>query len=95
MNARLRTRAAGIQKQLDSGTGYRDEIERELHKRLGSGAPRVPGYDSTTVGPSFSAVTSPARPSTAPDSGVRCTCGAINDTDARFCKACGSRLQAA
>jgi hypothetical protein len=95
MNARLRTRAAGILKQLDSGTGYRDEIERELQKRLGSGAPKVAAYESTNVGPSFSSVTSPARPSTAPDPGVRCACGAINDTDARFCKTCGSRLQAA
>jgi hypothetical protein len=34
MSARLRTRAAGLLRQLDRGAGYRDEIERELARRV-------------------------------------------------------------
>lgn len=36
MSARLRTRAAGLLRQLDQRTSYRQEIEKELAKRLGS-----------------------------------------------------------
>jgi hypothetical protein len=83
MNARLRARAAGILKQLDRGAGYRDQIERELEKRLGSG-PVAKGAAYATGNP-------------APDiRAVRtCTCGTANDPDARFCKGCGNRLEAA
>ncbi|MBM3778089.1 MAG: zinc ribbon domain-containing protein [Acidimicrobiia bacterium] len=35
MGGRLRLRAAGLLRQLDRSTSYRDEIERELAKRLG------------------------------------------------------------
>jgi hypothetical protein len=35
MSGRLRARAAGLIKQLDAGAGYRDQIERDLAKRLG------------------------------------------------------------
>ena len=35
MGARLRARAAGLIRQLDAGAGYRDEIEKEIVKRLG------------------------------------------------------------
>ena len=35
MSGRLRARAAGLMKQLDAGAGYRDQIERDLAKRLG------------------------------------------------------------
>jgi uncharacterized paraquat-inducible protein A len=34
MSGRLRTRAARLMRQLDAGTGYREQIERELEKRL-------------------------------------------------------------
>lgn len=75
MNTRLRARAAGILKQLDRGTGYRDEIERELARRLGTSA-------------SAPAAAKP-RPVTT------CACGTSNDPDARFCKTCGNKLEAA
>jgi len=39
MSARLRGRAAGLLRQLDSGTGYRDQIEREVAKRVGTARP--------------------------------------------------------
>jgi len=35
MTGRLRIRAAGLLRQLDAGTGYRDQIEKEIAKRLG------------------------------------------------------------
>jgi hypothetical protein len=38
MSGRLRARAARIMKQLDAGTGYRDQIEQDLAKRLGPDA---------------------------------------------------------
>jgi hypothetical protein len=34
MSGRLRSRAARLMKQLDAGAGYRQQIERELEKRL-------------------------------------------------------------
>jgi hypothetical protein len=37
MSGRLRSRAARLIKQLDAGAGYRDQIERDLAKRLGQG----------------------------------------------------------
>jgi len=93
MNTRLRSRAARILKQLDQGAGYRDEIERELARRLGtrpgakaasygefsSGEPPVPANFSSGNAPDFS-------------SGSACTCGTVNDPDARFCKSCGNKL---
>lgn len=35
MSGRLRARAAGLMKQLDAGTGYREQIERDVARRLG------------------------------------------------------------
>ena len=34
MSTRLRARAAGLMKQLDAGAGYREQIERDLARRL-------------------------------------------------------------
>jgi hypothetical protein len=120
MSARLRARAAGLLRQLDRGAGYRDEIERELAKRVGAPAAvagtgagtaagtkvpaydsRVPRYESAAVGPNFSS--GGERAAVGPNfssggvlaAGKSCACGAANDVDARFCKACGSRLEAA
>jgi hypothetical protein len=50
MSARLRSRAATLMRQLDRGAGYRDEIEREVAKRVGSAggagaATKVAVYD--------------------------------------------------
>jgi hypothetical protein len=36
MAGRLRTRAAGLIRQLDAGSGYRAEIERDLAKKIGN-----------------------------------------------------------
>lgn len=38
MTARLRVRAAGLIRQLDAGDGYREQIEKEIAKRVGGPA---------------------------------------------------------
>ena len=71
MGGRLRLRAVGLMRQLEAGGGYREQVEREIEKRLG---------DAAHVAPP------------APVAETRCTCGTVNDPDARFCKSCGTRL---
>ena len=73
MSTRLRARAIGLMRQLDTSGGYRETIERELRERLAPGAPSAPN---------------------APGSGAVCSCGTVNDPDARFCKSCGNKLAA-
>lgn len=41
MSGRLRARAARLIKQLDAGAGYRDQIERDLVKRMGAGGDKA------------------------------------------------------
>lgn len=86
MTARLRNRAAGIIRQLEAGDGYREEIERELRSRLArTPMPAVPAEPATTDAPSTSEERLAA--------GVTCaTCETINESDARFCKACGQKI---
>ena len=97
MNTRLRTRAAGILKQLDRGAGYRDEIERELEKRLG----RTAAASLKTRDDAPGAVHAGLQTPDPVGAGLQtrasrtCTCGTANDPDARFCKTCGNRLEAA
>lgn len=71
---RLRARATRLIRDLDRAGGYREEIEKEIARRVSAPAP------------------APAAPAA---SGLRCACGTANDVDARFCKACGSKLEAA
>ena len=82
MSSRLRARAAGLMKQLDAGAGYREQIERDLIKRLA-----VPPYPPS-AGPGRQAdLSSPASVANF------CTeCGTKNEGDAKFCKNCGHRL---
>jgi hypothetical protein len=77
MTGRLRARAIGIMKQLDSSrSAYRAVIEKELEQRIGA-----------------KAGTPAASPKPAPAVAAgTCACGTVNDADARFCKSCGARL---
>jgi hypothetical protein len=92
MSARLRARAAGLMRQLDAGAGYRDQIEREIEKRIGK----------SEVIPS-QAIAGPKRREPVYDAGSKeqdpaytvCSqCQVSNDLDARFCKSCGARIGA-
>jgi hypothetical protein len=83
MSGRLRARAARIMRQLDAGSGYRDQIERDLTKRLGAGDARL----------------KPSRDAEEDQRGARASAGRVcaqcstgNDGDARFCKSCGTAL---
>lgn len=82
MSVRLRSRAAGILRQLDGeGRGYRARIERDLATRLGP--------------PPASAAPAPAQAEAASVDRACPTCGLRTDPDARFCKACGARIEVA
>jgi hypothetical protein len=96
MSGRLRGRAARIIRQLDAGAGYRQQIEQEIARRVGSlkapettGRPR-PADGGTAAAPAFA----PAPPVASPRSVVCASCRTTNDGDARFCKGCGQKLEA-
>jgi hypothetical protein len=83
MAGRLRKRALGIMTQLDAGaTVYRELIEKELAARIGKSAPVPAGAHASA-------------PALAPAAAAPCACGTVNDRDAKFCKSCGSKLDAA
>ena len=77
MSTRLRARAAGLMRQLDAARGYRDQIEKDLAKRMGANARPEP-----VEGRARSAQEDQMCPS----------CSTANDADARFCKSCGQKL---
>jgi zinc-ribbon domain len=75
MAGRLRTRAARLMRQLDAGAGYREQIERDLEKKM---TPLAREAKDTKV---------------VKAAGNFCTqCGVSNDSDAKFCKSCGTKL---
>jgi hypothetical protein len=83
MSARLRARAARLMRQLDAGSLYREQIEKEVERRLATSAnpkSQTPNPKSQTPNPK--------------SQGAECAaCAAVNDADARFCKQCGARLE--
>ena len=109
MAGRLRLRAAGLIKQLDSGGGYREQIEKDLAKRLGpedDGDARLKAsrsIDNRAVSERTAAERTAsertASERSASLSGERervcAACATANDADAKFCKRCGQSLSAA
>jgi hypothetical protein len=101
MSGRLRTRAARLMRQLDAGSGYREQIERDLTKRLGAaddvavarlkpsrsddGRPR----SEESLGEDAGEDTRSAKASV---ERICASCETANDSDARFCKGCGAKL---
>ena len=85
MAGRLRARAAGLLRQLDAdSSGYRALIERELSTRVGRRAE-----------PAQAASAGSAEQAPVPEAGACPACGTANDVDAKFCKSCGARIEAA
>ena len=88
MSSRLRSRAAGLIRQLDAGASYRQAIEAEIEKRVG---PKAAAPD-----PPRPAATPSAAPqiTTKPQTTTKLclSCCTPNDPDARFCKGCGYQL---
>jgi hypothetical protein len=87
MSGRLRARAARLMRQLDAGSGFREQIEKDLAKRIGAGDARLK--------PSRAA-NSERDPVTAKALFDRqcASCETLNDGDAKFCKGCGQPLAA-
>jgi hypothetical protein len=90
MSGRLRLRAARLIRQLDAGVGYRQQIERELQKRIEAkkdDSRQQPWRDRDGAA-------SPARDEDGETSAERLcsTCETANDADAKFCKGCGAKL---
>jgi hypothetical protein len=107
MSGRLRVRAARLIRQLDAGVGYRDQIERELAKRVADGNARLkPSRSEEREQPARSEDEASARlkpsrseerekPSRAEEDSAERLCAACetaNDADAKFCKGCGAKL---
>jgi len=92
MSARLRARAARLMRQLDAGSLYREQIEKEISRRLekttSSDVRRtLPGPPSAPGEPGM------VRPTIATNATNACAaCTVANDVDAKFCKNCGARL---
>ncbi len=82
MSGRLRARAGRLMRQLDAGTGYREQIERDLAKRIGQAAP----------GPQDPAYVPAVRRADPVGPPTCASCATVNDADARFCKSCGQKL---
>ena len=80
MSARLRARAARLMRQLDTGGGYRQQIERDLDARLKASSLGKARDDAETRSAKASAERTCA------------SCATLNDLDARFCKSCGNKL---
>lgn len=81
MSTRLRARAMGLMQQLEGAGAHRAHIERELAARLAK-LPQVRLKADPTI-------------ATVPGERVCVACSTSNDVDARFCKACGAKLEAA
>jgi hypothetical protein len=93
MASRLRARAATLIKQLDAGSGYREQIEKDLAKRLGPEADaRLKGSRSADGGESRSADGGDERSARLSAERLCASCQTANDDDAKFCKSCGARL---
>jgi hypothetical protein len=78
MAGRLRARALSLMKQLDEDSlGYRATIEREVTARLA--ARRTDRSEPVPATPAIAVA-------------AACSCGTQNDSDAVFCKKCGTKL---
>jgi len=98
MGARLRARAAGLIRQLDYGTNYRQAIQAEVEKRVGKNPAAAdksavvgratPPHRAGAVGTPVSGAPEAEKPVTK----LCLSCCTPNDPDARFCKGCGYQL---
>jgi ribosomal protein L40E len=97
MSARLRGRAAGLIRQLDAGTSYRQAIEAEIEKRVGSSPAAVSAGRTLTGtpgdgGPNVVPAAAEEKRTEEKRTKICLSCCTQNDPDARFCKGCGYQL---
>jgi ribosomal protein L40E len=88
MGARLRGRAAGLLRQLDAGSGYRQAIQLEIDKRIGKAPARAAIAREPAPTPAATTEAIPSQPTTK----ICLSCSTPNDVDARFCKGCGAEM---
>ncbi|MDP1568844.1 MAG: zinc ribbon domain-containing protein [Vicinamibacterales bacterium] len=88
MASLLRTRAIRLMRDLEAGSEYRRLIESELEVRLGRKPEPLPPPST----PPLPEAAAPAAGSDAPAVQYCPQCGVASDRDARFCKACGTKL---
>jgi hypothetical protein len=102
MSTRLRGRAARIMRQLDAGAGYRQQIEQEIARRTGAPVIGPAGQDAPDAGGAAkqgtiggSVMRAPLGASPAQDLSYKvcAACQTQNDPDAKFCKACGHKVE--
>jgi len=91
MGARLRGRAAGLLRQLDAGSGYREAIQLELDRRLGPRKANTPIPIAAEVKIPIAAEDTKVA-GEKPATKMCQSCCTLNDPDARFCKGCGYNL---
>ena len=79
MDDRLRRRAIGLMRQLDAGeTDYRQMVLRDVEARLAKGKASSPLMETEVV----------------EEVDLRCfACDVVNESDAKFCKSCGKKLE--
>ena len=96
MATRLRARAGRILRQLDESPelGYRTLIEQEIARRIGAPAVARAGVPAELMANADVAAGETTPRGTSPMH-TCAECSLANDTDARFCKGCGARLEAA
>jgi hypothetical protein len=103
MSGRLRARAARLMRQLDAGSGYREQIERDLSKRLTPGDARLrpagsrldpgdAGLKPSRHEDADESATTNSRSTEASAERICPSCETTNDSDAKFCKACGQPI---
>src|SRR5512138_3031493 len=92
MSARLRARAAGLIRQLDAGTSYRQAIEAEIEKRVGPKTAGGPDKVRPALEQAGVAVPTVEQKSEEKRTKLCLSCCTPNDPDARFCKGCGYQL---
>ncbi len=93
MSGRLRARATRLMRQLDAGAGYREQIERDLAKRLAEADARAKPSRSADADARRAAAATSERSAAAPAERSCTDCATVNDADARFCKGCGNKLE--
>lgn len=87
---RLRSRAVRLLQQLDNaGSGYRELVERDLARRLVKAGASQAGQRAEGKGQEETGARGEGQRA------MSCaSCGTSNDSDARFCKSCGTKLLA-
>ena len=93
MSGRLRARAARLMRQLDAGAGLREQIEKDLAKRM-EGNARLKPSRSEDSHPRSGNNDRSAKALAERDERVCASCDTANEADARFCKSCGQPLVA-